>query len=70
MIQEYKLSGRVLRRMPMMAHTRFIGRQRKSTTDSNTVHRPEKWLDAMEKFVEVEQQDREKIGWDKEAMGA
>ena len=56
--------------MPMMAHTRFIGRQRRSTSDSNMIHRAEKWLDAMEKFVEVEQQDREKIGWDKEAMGA
>jgi hypothetical protein len=54
----------------MMAHTRFIGRQRRSTSDTSAIHRPEKWLDAMEKFVEVEQQDREKIGWDKEAMGA
>lgn len=52
----------------MMAHTRYIGRQRK--TASNSTHRPERWLEAMEKFVEVEQQDREKIGWDKEAMGA
>lgn len=52
--------------MPMMAHTRYIGRQKRS--DVFTVHRPEKWLEAMEKFVEVEQQDREKIGWDRDAM--
>jgi len=52
----------------MMAHTRYLGRQRK--TASSAVHKPEKWLEAMEKFVEIEQQDREKIGWDKEAMGA
>ena len=68
MMKEYKLSGRVLRRMPMMAHTRYLGRQRKP--ESSLIHRPEKWLDAMEKFVEVEQQDRLKIGWDAEAMGA
>jgi hypothetical protein len=53
--------------MPMMAHTRYLGRQRKP--ESSTIHKPEKWLDAMEKFVEVEQQDRLKIGWDAEAMG-
>lgn len=52
----------------MMAHTRFLGRQRKS--DENPKQRPEKWLEAMERFVEVEQQDREKIGWDRQAMGA
>jgi hypothetical protein len=34
------------------------------------VHKAEKWLEAMEKFVEVEQMDREKIGWDKEAMAS
>jgi hypothetical protein len=65
--QEYKLSGRVLRRMPMMAHTRYIGRQRKNA--SSSTHRPERWLDAMEKFVEAEQQDRRKVGWDMEATG-
>jgi hypothetical protein len=50
----------------MMAHTRYIGRQKRSA--SMSVHKPEKWLEAMEKFVEVEQQDREKIGWDRDAM--
>jgi hypothetical protein len=53
----------------MMAHTRYIGRQRfpSSATESN-ISRPERWLEAMEKFVEAEQADREKIAWDKGDM--
>jgi hypothetical protein len=60
------MSGRILRRMPMMAHTRYIGRQRfPSSSVEPSISRPERWLDAMEKFVEAEQADREKIAWDK-----
>lgn len=50
----------------MMAHTRYIGQQRFPSSEAGSrISRPERWLQAMEKFVEAEQADREKIAWDK-----
>lgn len=63
--QGYKMSGRVLRRMPLMAHVRYLAGRQSTTIIART---PERWLEAMNKFVEDEQTDRAKIGWDKQDM--
>ena len=63
-IQESKMSGRVLRRMPLMAHVRYMS----GHSDTARARSAERWLGAMSRFVEAEQKDRAMIGLDKAGM--
>lgn len=71
--QDVNLSGRFLRRMPIMACARYLSSHSSHSSISsgngggrNSPSRsPEKWLEAMKRIVEDERGDREKIGWDR-----
>lgn len=58
------MSGRVLRRMPLMAHVRYMS----ALGDSGSAKSAERWLAAMDRFVEAERNDRAMIGLDKDGM--
>jgi hypothetical protein len=53
-LQEYRLAGRFLRRLPVLAHARYIAKSAAGPLHEERPRSVERWLKAMEKTVSSE----------------
>lgn len=60
--QKYEISGRTLKRLPLKAHTKYLGQEGECDFEDPKAISPERWIDALAKVIEEEQADRMNIG--------